>query len=639
VDTEIFKNNLTALEAKYPVLASIIKKNRIEESGYKIIPAETGEPNLLVASSNSFIMLYDNASPYEYCRKFFEGMNITYAPVVLFLGFGLGYHLHMFTQLYANKVHAKKIIVFEDNINFFHLAMEMIDFSHLITHPDIHFFIGEDPGDSFPKIRREILTDKGTALHLRSTKVIPLPANIHLNDKFYHEALNNTRMAFRQAMIIAGNDPTDSFIGIDNMLGNIKPIVSHPGINQLKDKFKGIPAVTVASGPSLKKNMHLLRDIRDRALIISCDSNFLPLMKRDIRPHIVASLERTAGTGQFYEGTQDVDGIYLAFCPLVQPDVYDSFQGKKIIVFRPFSHFDWFHLDKGTLPIGPSVSNMAFSIAEYLGCDPIIMIGQDLAFAEGGDTHVEDMRFGERDENYYSSIIKTEGNDGNPVNTSRTWEIFKMAHEEDIISYKGLCINATEGGAKIRGAHVMPFAEVIKKYCQKEVFPEAIIADSISDFEQKVNVPKELKFLLDRCIDTRHALGKSLKILLEYRKEILETQINMVRPFMYEGREVDSGHLFSIAERFLVIMDTLLKDRKAYDIMTHTMQPLIIWFTNKINYLREIYSHEDCLHSAQILMIKDWLGVSGQLFVSTIDALERTEKMIIAELEGESPIA
>jgi len=76
-----------------------------------------------------------------------------------------------------------------------------------------------------------------------------------------------------------------------------------------------------------------------------------------------------------------------------------------------------------------------------------------------------------------------------------------------------------------------------------------------------------------------------------------------------------------------------------YNIMSHTVQPLLVWFTNKINYLREIYSHEDCLHSAQILMIKDGLGVTGQLFVSTIDALERTEQMIIAELEGASSIA
>jgi hypothetical protein len=639
VDAEIFKQNMSVLEEKYPALASKIRKNSIDAGRYKIIQAETGEPNLLVAKNDSFIMLYDNSSPYEYCKKFFEGMNITYAPVVLFLGFGLGYHIHMFSQLYADKVHAKKIIVFEDDINFFHLAMEMIDFSRIIAHPDIHFFVREEPGDTVHQIRREILADKGTFFQLRSTKVIPLPANILLNDQFYREALNTARMAARQQMVLSGNDPTDSFMGVDNLLGNIKHIVSHPGINQLRDKFKGRPAVTIASGPSLEKNMHLLREIRDRALILSCDSSFLPLMKRDIRPHIVASLERTAGTGKFYESALDVEGISLAFCPVVQPDVYDSFRGKKIIVYREFSHFKWFHLDKGTLPIGPAVSNMVFKMAEYLGCDPIIMIGQDLAFADDGDTHVEDMLFGERDENYYSSIIEAEGNYGRQVKTSRTWEIFKAAHEEDIRYYKGLCINATEGGAKIRGSHVMTFSEAIKKYCRDEFFPEAIIADSIADFEQNVNIPQELNSLLDRCIATRRSLEETIKILLEYRKDISEVQNNMVRPFMYGGKDVDARYLVSIVEKFLGIMEIFLKDQNVNDIMAHTVQPQVVFFTNKFNYLKDIYSHEDCLHSAQILMIKDWLGVIGQLFVSTIDSLERAEKMIAAELERMRKIA
>ncbi|MCG6536843.1 MAG: hypothetical protein L7F78_19590, partial [Syntrophales bacterium LBB04] len=160
--TEIFDKNLSALKEKYPALASKIRKNRIEESRYKIIRAETGEPNLLVASNNSFVMLYDNANPYDYCKILLDGMNIIHAPIIFFLGFGLGYHLHMFTKLYAEKVHGRKIIVFEDDINFFHLAMEMVDFADIIAHPDIHFFVGEAPDTSFPRIRREILPEKGT---------------------------------------------------------------------------------------------------------------------------------------------------------------------------------------------------------------------------------------------------------------------------------------------------------------------------------------------------------------------------------------------------------------------------------------------------------------------------------------------
>lgn len=639
MDTALFEKNMSALEAKYPALASRIKVNSIEENRYKVVRSQTEEPNLVVTSDNNFIMLYDNASPYEHCKIFFEGMNVTHGPVVLFLGFGLGYHLFMFMQLYGEKASTQKIIVFEADIAIFQLAMGMIDLSPAITHPDIHFFVGEDPAGVFPQLRKGILSERTIPYQLKSVKVVPLPAHILLNNAYYRKVLDTARLASRQIMILAGNDPTDAFVGMDNLLSNAKNIVSNPGINLLKDKFKGRPAVTVAAGPSLEKNMHLLRDIRERAFIISCDASFLPLMKRDIRPHMVVSLERTDGTEKFYESAPDHNGVYLAACPLVRPRVYDSFRGKKLIVYRPFSHFDWFHVDKGALSIGPAVSNMAFKIAEYLGCDPIIMIGQDLAFAEDGDTHAKDMMFGERDEYYYASMIEVEGNDGRPIKTSRTWEIFKAHHEEDISSYKGLCINATEGGAKVRGAQVMNFADAIQTYCGNEFFPEEAIADSIADFEENVNIRKELKAILDRSRETRRALEETINGLLEYRKEIIEIIRDLVHPFMYEGADVDSKRLLSAVGKFVGIVDSFLNDQNVNDIMLHTVQPQLIWFNNRFNHLPEIYTHEDCLHAARIMMIKDWLGVIGQLFVSTIDSLERTEKMIISELERAIKIA
>lgn len=639
MNLDIYNRNMKALEEKSPFLATKIKNNVIEENRYKIIRAKTGEPNLLVASNDGFIMLYDNAMPYEDCKRYFEGLNISYAPIVIFMGFGLGYHLHMFVHLYADKVQVKKIIVFEKDINFLHLAINMIDLSQVIMHPNIHFFVGEAPADVFPRLRKDILTVEGIPSHVRSTKIIPLPAHIMLNDQYYRETLEMTRKAFRQLMILAGNDPTDAYIGMDNLLSNVRNIVSNPGINQLKDKFKGRPAITVATGPSLEKNMHLLRDIRDRALIISCDASFLPLMKRDIRPHMVVSLERTDGTEYFFESVPDFDGIYLAICPLVRPRAFDSYNGKKIIVHRTFSHFDWLHLDKGALSIGPAVSNMAFKIAEYLGCDPIIMIGQDLAFAEDGDTHAKDMPFGERDELYHTAVLEVEGNDGRPVKTSRAWEIFKIHHEEDISSYTGLCINATEGGAKIRGTILMTFHAAIEKYCNKIFSSESIIAESMTDFEMSLDISKELHSLLDRSIETRLGLENTLIIFSDYQKEICNIHKNMILPFMREGGSVDSEYLLSVAKKFLGIMDTYLTDQNINDIMLHTVQPHLVWFHNKFNYLSEIYSNEDFLRSAQILMIKDWLGVIGQLFVSTIDSLERTEKMITAELEEEQKIA
>jgi len=629
-----FKKNMAILESKYPDLAAEVRASSKVISKCMVIKSKTGDPNVIVKRDLDHIMLYDNDDPFGYCKTYFEELNINHAPIVVFMGLGLGYHLHLFLRLYGDRWGARKIIIFEEDIELFRLALQFADLEQIISHPDIHLFVGHDPEEAFTQIRKNIITEKGIHNFMRSTKIIPLPAHILLNNEYYLRALNTTKKAFRQMMILAGNDPTDSFVGMDNLLSNLKHIVSNPGIKLLYDKFKGMPAVTVASGPSLNKNIHLLKDIRERALIVCCDASLVPLMKRDIRPHIVVSLERTDGTEYFFEDVRDLEGIYLAICPLVRPRAFDSFKGGKFIVHRTFSHFDWLHQDKGALSIGPAVSNMAFKVSEALGCDPIIMIGQDLAFAEGGDTHVKEMPFGERDEYYHKEVLEVEGNNGRPVKTSRAWEIFRSHHEEDIKSYEGLCINATEGGAKIRGARVMPFKEAIDRYCRDKIHPNSIVSEASSNFYRDIDVQKELKQFLPRIRGTREALESLIKVFKDFHDETRLAQKTTIHPFIYEGAKMDKDALTEIAKKFLELLNSYLKDQDVNDIMLHTLQPHLVWFANRLNFLPEIYPDEDCLRSAQVLMIKEWLGVLGQFFVSTADSLSEAETLVSETLRN-----
>lgn len=631
-DTSIFEKNMAILREKHPEIASRVGRHDKDIYKYRVLKAKTGEPNVLIMRDLDHVMLYDNDNPFEHCKAYFEGLNIKSAPIVIFLGFGLGYHLYMFTTFFGDRLGTKKIIIFEEDVGLFRLALEMVDLQNLISHPDIHFFVGDDLEGAYIQIRKKIITEKGAFSFMRSPKVIPLPSHLLLNGEYYLEALNKTKRACRQVMLLAGNDPMDSFLGMDNMLMNIKNIVSTPGINLLFDRFKGMPGVTVASGPSLSKNLHLLKDIRERALIVCCDASLMPLMKRDIRPHIVITMERTDGTEFFYEKVPDFEGIYLAFCPLVRPKTFDSYKGKKFVVNRKFSHFNWLHLDKGTLNFGPSVGNMAFKVAEVLGCDPIIMIGQDLAFAEDGDTHVSEMVFGERDEYYHTNVLEVEGNDGRAVKTSNSWEVFKVHFEEDIEFYGGLCINATEGGAKIRGTTLMTFGEAIKRYCKDEFHPDSIIEEGISNFDKDIGVPKQLEEFRSRTCKTQEKLQSLIKRFRELNEETCLMQREIVHPFMYKGAKIDREALMAITKRGIELMDSYLEDQDVHDIMLHTIQPHIMWFRNKWNSLHEIYSDEDCLRSAQVLMMKEWLGVIGQLFVLTEDSLGKAEKMLVKEI-------
>ncbi|MFZ5994622.1 MAG: motility associated factor glycosyltransferase family protein [Thermodesulfobacteriota bacterium] len=638
-NTSPFEKNMTELAKRYPVLAERVKETGRNEAKYKVIGSKTGEPNVVVARDTDFLALYDRDKPAELCKDYLDRLNIRYAPIVIFLGLGLGYHARLFMRYYGESCDTKKIIIFEEDIALFRMTLEIIDLTYLISHPDIYLFVAEEPSEAAMQIRTKNLIRHDFNSYMRSIKVIPIPSSITLSRDYYFNVLDRVKQATRQQMVLAGNDPIDSFMGLENMLFNLKNIISTPGINLLYNKFKGRPAVTVASGPSLNKNMHLLKELSDRSLIVCCDASFLPLMKRNIRPHIVVSMERTDGTEIFYENVPDFEGIHLAFCPLVKPRTFDSFRGKKIIVNRPFSHFEWLHLDRGMLSFGPSVGNMAYKVAEVLGCDPIIMIGQDLAFAEDGDTHVKGMPFGERDDYYHGNVIEVEGNNGRTIKTCRAWDVFRQYFEEDIQKYPGLCINATEGGARIRGTKVMTFQEAIEAHCRDRFQPEAIIDETLSNFDKDLDVQKEYAAILSRIHATRESLQNLIGRFKDFHDETRTVQRDIVHPFIYNGKKPDSEIMRGIATKFLETLDIYLKDKNIQDIMLHTLQPQLLWFANKFNFLSEIYSDEDCLFSSQILMIKEWLGVIGQLFVSTEDVMGEAEEKFIKDMQERGAVA
>ncbi len=633
-NTSPYEKNMAELAIRYPVLAKKVLETSGDETRYKVIGSKAGEPNVVVARETDFLLLYDRDNPSQSCRDYLDGLNIRYAPIVIFLGLGLGYHARLFMNHYGKSCDTKKIIIFEEDVALFRKALEIIDLTYIISHPDIHLFVAEEPSAAAMEIRTKSLIRHDFNSYMRSIKIIPIPSIIMLNRDYYSTVLERVKHATRQQMVLAGNDPIDSFVGLENMLFNLKNIITTPGINLLYDTFKGRPAVSVASGPSLNKNIHLLKELGDRALIVCCDASFLPLMKRGIRPHIVVSMERTDGTEIFYDNVPDCEGIHLAFCPIVKPRTFDSFKGTKFIVNRPFSHFEWLHLDRGMLSFGPSVGNMAYKIAEVLGGDPIILIGQDLAFAEDGDTHVKGMPFGERDDYYHGNVMEVEGNNGRPIKTCRAWDVFRKHFEEDLQKYPGVCINATEGGARIRGTTVMTFREAIAKHCTDRFQPGTLIAEALANFDQELDPSKEHAAILSRIDATRQSLQHLICRFKDLHDETRSVQRDIVHPFMDSGAKPDRGIMRGIAIKFLEILDIYLKDDNTRDIMLHTLQPQLMWFANKFNFLSEIYADDDCLLSAQILMIKEWLGVIGQLFVSTEDVMGEAEEKFIADMQG-----
>jgi hypothetical protein len=270
-----------------------------------------------------------------------------------------------------------------------------------------------------------------------------------------------------------GNDPQDSFDGLKHMFQSLETIRTTPGINLLKDAFKDKPVVIALTGPSLNKQLPLLKEWQ--GLIICPDVSRKILQAERIEPHFICVLERYDLTTKAMTG--DGNGYYVIM-PVVKPAAYKAYGGPKLIAYRTIAHFDWLPFDRGKLESYGIVGNMCFSMAEHLGCNPIIIIGGDHAFT-GGRTHAKGMEFGDQG-HLIPTRMMCKGYYGGKVETEQTYWSALQELSRQIKNSGKTVYNCTEGGAYMDEAIHEPFKMVGRHNAPVDAFQ--IIADCLKDF-------------------------------------------------------------------------------------------------------------------------------------------------------------
>ena len=451
-------------------------------SNYVGIHNEDGSLNVYSKRDDQFLYPFSNIQ--ENMDISLVGEDIQNLSMCFLFGCGIGYELTTLLTKTFKKYNTKYLIVIEKDIELFKKLLEVIDISNLIDSDHIDFIVGVPEEHVYAKVRQCIENNDRT-YYVKSMNIVGNVKNYELNQSYYSNISKSIREALVGLFLSLGNDPYDALIGIQNMFHSISDIIESPGINTLYSKFSGKPAVIASTGPSLDKNVHLLKGLEDKVLILCPDASLKILLAKGIKPHIVVSLERTNGILKFYKDLteDDLEQTYFMFTPVLTQEVLQAFKGRKFTVYRDYKHFDWLEVDKGKHDIKSSSGNMAFKVAQVLGCDPIVLIGQDLAFAKDGNTHAKGMALGTRiEEHYERGVVEVMGNDGEMIKTSMIMFPFIKEFELDLSKHNGRVINATEGGAKIVGAEVKTFKETIDQYIQESYDPSQILSENYTSF-------------------------------------------------------------------------------------------------------------------------------------------------------------
>lgn len=169
-----------------------------------------------------------------------------------------------------------------------------------------------------------------------------------------------------------------------NTLRNLPALRTEGDAAALDGLFDGVPAIVVAAGPSLDRNLAELEACADRALIVAVDTAARPLLAAGIPPHVIVAVDPTETNARHLCDLGPCPDTWLAAEASLDATALPDFAGRTFF-FRIADHHPWpwlraQGLDRGMLRAWGSVLTSAFDLALRMGCNPVVFAGADLAF-------------------------------------------------------------------------------------------------------------------------------------------------------------------------------------------------------------------------------------------------------------------
>ncbi|EPC2184034.1 motility associated factor glycosyltransferase family protein [Campylobacter coli] len=603
---ELFNKNIEAL-------GNILLKESLKEIKSSKFELILGKDNLDINLKDTSIknngggynenLLYQD--PIKELQTMLNTYNDKYLlyPVLYFYGFGNGI---LFKALLQNKNH-QHIVVFEKDIEIIWIMFHILDFSSELQNSRLMVL---NTNKLEIQDYNELCSSKP---FFQFSRIYFLELMSHYYERFHEDILGlNKKLAenFKHSIVSHGNDPKDALQGIEQFVYNLPQMITHPSYKELLSKRKGISdtAIIVSTGPSLTKQLPLLKKYASKATIFCADSSYPILAKHGIKPDYVLSLERIPLTSEFFNndfGEFDKD-ILFVLKSYVHPHTTKYLQKNNrnfMLVSTYASFIQYLKLDYfGYFNMGKSVANMSYLLTEYLNYKNIILIGQDLAYAKDGFSHTKDYKNLDKHEGHFQrdkgkfQCLAYGGN--GKVESSEIWTMFRLIFENDINYFQKLfnitTYNCTEGGARIEGTIEKPFLWACENLLDK---------DLNKPFEklEPLSLNKQNEFLLKAyykvCKSIEHCRDFS-KILSNDFEKIQNIYLNLNK------KENDLNLAIRKIDEFKNKLENIKQMQDLYEILS----PLLIQFELNLAriYVLNPKTKEDAFNKS-ILWIKEHL--------------------------------
>ena len=522
-----------------PLLEQLVEREAQELEKTVIVElSKTAVPTLKINIDDKVQYIHSKYDPETEAERLIKQLrDIDQYEHVMFIGTGLGYHIKALLSEYPEM----NFSIYEPNIDVLyeflsHQNLTELPFKRLVK---IFSFTNEE----------ELRFDIGALNKFTYIFTLPLYEDLYaIQVKLIVEIIVDKLKDKRNELVTNFSFQKRWTI---NSIKNFPIILKTPNILRDidKDAFKGKPAIIVAAGPSLNEEFDNLKYIKENGLayIFSVGSAITSLIEQGIYPDAACTYDPLQGQELVTRKIKDkqILEIPLVFGSSVGFETLDNYPGHMLHMITNQDTISPRLLEgieeTDVVLDAPSIAIVTFQLLKKLGCNQIILVGQNLAFlnntryAQGIDYDFVNNELSEEEQKNLLTVKDVCGND---IKTNEDFNRMRWQFEMFIQMFPELeVINATKGGAQIEGAKYIPLSEVIsKKWITKNnLTPYWFVAENRYDLTYTLN---QINNIQSTRANLEQAFNNELKVLREIN---IAVNLNKTKELEKKFTRLDKG--------------------------------------------------------------------------------------------------
>jgi len=557
--------NINYLRKHFPELRHITK-DISKRDKVEVIFSKKGSPTLTIERDERIVYLHSKYDPIHEAEKLVErySKDLSEKEHVFFYGIGLGYHV----EEIAKKFPHLTMTLFEPNIDIFNSLLKTISIKKLTDKAIKQMVVKTSVQE-----RDQFLNNFANGLD-KEILLIPLPSY----ERVFKEEYDNFIEVFAKYVKskrfnLRTNSAFEKRWTINSLM-NFKSVINTPNILNKENKllFKNKPAIIVAAGPSLNEELENLRNIKENGLayIFSVGSAINTLVEYGVYPDAACTYDPQSHNHIVFEKAikKEVDReIPLIFGTSVGYETLDKYKGLKAHMVTTQDTVSPYFLktdnkyNSNKVSDAPSIAVVTTELLNKLECNPIIFVGQNLAYLNNSRYSKGIKYKGRSNEIPQEALDKSltvENVKGEFVLTNDGFMSMKLQMEKVILAFKDIrnCtfINTTQGGAKIEGTYFESLQEVIEQRLSEKKI--------ITNWYEELSKP----FVYNGINHQKNKMDKSLKQFLK----LLDNLIRILKQIKQKSLQSPTQLLSNLFTEF----DKLYKELTLLDFYNVFILPM-----------------------------------------------------------------